>query len=145
MKKFILSLLITIITMGIMPCFADDIEEDYLDIAAKYCVIGDYNAAMLYLDKILERNPNNKQVSDLKRGLTHVIAQDKKSFIASANPYIKEAMEAKRIGNEKLEYENLIKATKNENAYLGYFYLGNYFRDKNDYMKALDEYNRGVS
>ena len=146
MKKFILSLFI--LALGLctaVPVFADDLEEDYLDIAANYCVIGDYNSALVYLDKILERNPNSKQASDLKMGLLHVISNDKKTYITSINPGIKQAMEYKQVGNERMEYETLLAATKGNNSYLAFYFLGNYFRDKNDYMKALDAYNSSVS
>ena len=78
MKKFILSLIILLLGLCITPAFADDLDEDYLDISANYCVMGDYESAMLYLDKIIERNPNNKEAQDLKKGLQHVINQDKK-------------------------------------------------------------------
>lgn len=146
MKKFILSLFILALGLcAAVPVFADDLEEDYLDIAANYCVIGDYNSALVYLDKILERNPNSKQASDLKMGLLHVISNDKKTYISSINPGIKQAMEYKQVGNERMEYETLLAATKGNNSYLAYYFLGNYFRDKNDYMKALDAYNSSVS
>lgn len=145
MKKVILSLFICLAVCSFMPAFADEIEEDYLDIAANYCVVGDYNSAMIYLDKILELNPNNKQVVDLKKGLSHVIAQDKKSFVTGVNPMIKQAMEAKRQGDSQGEITLLMNATKDTNAYLAYYYLGNYFRDKNSYLKALDAYNAAVS
>ncbi len=146
MKKFILSLIILLLGLcTAVPVFADDLEEDYLDIAANYCVIGDYNSAISYLDKILERNPNSKQASDLRMGLLHIISGDKKSYITALNPGIKQAMDYKQVGNERLEYDTLQNATKGNNAYLAYYFLGNYFRDKNDYMKALDAYNSSVS
>ena len=146
MKKFILSLIILLLGLcTAVPVFADDLEEDYLDIAANYCVIGDYNSAISYLDKILERNPNSKQASDLRMGLLHIISGDKKSYITALNPGIKQAMDYKQVGNERLEYDALQNATKGNNAYLAYYFLGNYFRDKNDYMKALDAYNSSVS
>lgn len=128
-----------------LPVFANEIEEDYLDMAANYCVIGDYNAAMDYLDKILNMDPNNTQVVDLKKGLSHVIAQDKKTFVASVNPKIKEAQEYKRVGDEQMELSVLNEATKENNGYLAYYYLGNFYRDKNDYMKALDAFNNSLS
>ena len=146
MKKFILSLFFIILGLCIsIPVQADELEEDYLDIAANYCVIGDYNSALIYLDKILERNPNSKQAADLRMGLLHVISQDKKSYVTAINPGIKEAMEYKQSGNDKMEYEALLRAAKGNNSYIAYYFLGNYFRDKNDYMKALDAYNSSVS
>lgn len=126
-------------------CFASEIEDDYLDIASNYCVMGDYNKAMEYLDKILSINPNNKQVQDLKKGLTHVISKDKKSFVEAVNPQVKQAQEYKRIGDEQMELSALTSATQGENGYLAYYYLGNFYRLKHDYQKAVDSYNSAVS
>lgn len=145
MKKFILSLIVVLAGCCILPVFADDVDEDYLDIAANYCVMGDYESAMVYLDKILERNPDSREAQDLKKGLQHVINQDKKSYVTGVNPGIKEAMNYKQTGDERREYETLLNATKGNNAYLAYYYLGNYFRDKNEYMKALDAFNSASS
>ena len=100
---------------------------------------------MEYLDKILTINPNNKQVLDLKKGLNHVIVQDKKSYVTSVNPMVKQAQEYKRNGDEKMELGTLLEAAKSENSYLAYYYLGNFYRSKRDYLKALDAYNAAVS
>lgn len=145
MKKFLLSLMLSMVICCNLQVFADEVEEDYLDIAANYCVIGDYDSALNYLDKILEINPNNKKVADLKKGLTHVIAADKKSFITGVNPFVKDAQEAKREGDERGEVSALINGTQAENSYLAYYYLGNYFRDKDNFLKALDAYNGALS
>lgn len=145
MKKFLLSIILTIAVCTNIPTFASEIEEDYLDMAANYCVIGDYNSAMEYLDKILSINPNNQQVIDLKKGLSHVIAQDKKTFITSVNPLIKQAQEYKRAGNEQMELSVLEEASQGQNAYLAFYYIGNFYRDKNDYIKALDAFNSATS
>lgn len=128
-----------------LPALSSEIEEDYLDIAANYCVVGDYNSAMQYLDKILTLNPDNKQVVDLKKGLAHVIVQDKKTFVSSVNPLIKQAQEYKRIGDERMEVSTLMSAAQSENSYLAYYYLGNFYRAKHDYSKALDSYNSALS
>lgn len=145
MKKLLLSILLIAAVSCYVPVFANEIEEDYLDMAANYCVIGDYNSAMEYLDKILTINPDNQQVIDLKKGLAHVIAQDKKTFVTSVNPLIKQAQEYKRVGDEQMELSTLNEAANSQNAYLAYYYLGNFYRDKNDYMKALDAFNSALS
>lgn len=145
MKKLLLSILLIAAVSCYVPVFANEIEEDYLDMAANYCVIGDYNSAMEYLDKILTINPDNQQVIDLKKGLAHVIAQDKKTFVTSVNPLIKQAQEYKRVGDEQMELSTLNEAASSQNAYLAYYYLGNFYRDKNDYMKALDAFNSALS
>ena len=116
MKRFLLLLLF--VSIGILPALSNEIEDDYLDIAANYCVVGDYNSAMTYLDKILQINPSNKHAADLKRGLNHVISKDKKSFIDNVSPLVREAMEYKRVGDETKEWNTLVKATEQENSYL---------------------------
>ncbi|MBQ8459265.1 tetratricopeptide repeat protein [bacterium] len=145
MKKFILSLILCLTVCSGMPAVSNEIEEDYLDIAADFCLIGDYNSAMSYLDKILNINPNNKHAADLKKGLSHLIAQDKKTFVTGINPLVKQAQEYKREGNERMEYTALINGTKSENAYIAYYYLGNFYRNQNNYLKALDAYNGALS
>ena len=66
MKKLLLSLIISAVSLSVnLPVLSNEIEEDYLDIASNYCVLGDYNSAIEYLDKILTINPNNQQVITL--------------------------------------------------------------------------------
>ncbi len=145
MKKLLLFLMLLIFANGISPVYADEIEEDYLDIAADYCIKGDYNSAIDYLDKLLVMQPDNKKVSDLKRGLSHIIAQDKKSYVSAVNPYVKQAQEYKRTGNEKMELNTLLDGAQSTNSYLAYYYLGNYYRNRMEYTKAIDAYNSAVS
>lgn len=145
MKKLLLSLLLSIAICFNMPIFADEIEDDYIDMAASYCISGDYTSASEVLDKLLSINPDSKRVNDLKKGLYHIIAQDKNSFISGVNPSVKRAQEYKRIGDEQGEYNSLVSGTQENNAHLAYYYLGNFFREKQDYMKAIDAYNSAVS
>lgn len=146
MKKLLLSISLSVALLCPTIAIADeDFIEDYLDIAANYCVTGDYTLAMEYLDKILLKQPDNKKAQDLKNGLTHVISGDKKTYITAVNPYIKEAQEYKRLGNEQGEYESLLSGTKAQNAYLAHYYLGNFYRERLNYSKALDSYNAALS
>lgn len=131
--------------LSYLPVFADELEDDYLDIASNYCVVGDYSSAMQYLDKVLAKNPSNQRAADLKRGLAHVISKDKKSFLDNVNPLIKQAMEYKRLGDDAAELNTLNQAAQGQNSYLAYFYLGNFYRDKHQYQKALDAYNSSTS
>ena len=120
-------------------------EDDYIDMAASYCISGDYKTAMSYLDKLLRINPENKRVLDLKKGLTHIMSGDKKSYVSAVNSSIKQAQEYKRMGNEQMEYRSLFEGTQGENSYLAYYFLGNFFRDRNNYEQAIDAYNNAVS
>lgn len=145
MKKFFIVLCIIYFAGIYIPTYGNEIEDDYFDISSNYCVMGDYNSAIEYLDKILNMNPNNQKAADLKKGLTHIISKDKKSFIDNVSPTIKQAMEYRKAGDEKKELSSLIQATKEPNAYLAYYYLGNYYRLKNDYPKAIDAFNASTS
>lgn len=145
MKKLIALLVCGLAIFVNMPAIADEIEDDYIDMAADYCISGDYASAMNYLDKLLRINPDNKRALDLKKGLNHIIARDKKSYISGVNPSVKEAQEYRRLGNEQMEYTSLINGTQGENSYLAYYYLGNFFRERNNYEKAIDAYNQAVS
>ncbi|MBP3820693.1 hypothetical protein J6G99_03510 [bacterium] len=142
MKRILLSIILALI---LVPVSASEIEDDYLDIAGDYCVVGDYNSAMEYINKILIINPSNQKAIDLKKGLNHVIANDKKSFIENVSPSVKQAMEYARTGDENGEYQSLLRATKEQNSYLAYYYLGNFYRRKNDFTRALDAFNSSSS
>lgn len=145
MKKILLSLTFILSLSCFIPALASEIEDDYLDIAANYCVVGDYNSAVQYLDKILRINPSNKHAMDLKNGLNHVISKDNKSFIDNVSPLVRQAMEYKRIGDETKEWNTLVKATGDSNAYLAFYYLGNFYRSKKEYKNALNAYNEASS
>ena len=142
-SRFLILFLIIVLSCGIG--FANEIEDDYFDIAGNYCVVGDYTSAMEYLDKILKINPSNQRAINLKKGLNHVISKDKKSFIEEVSPSVKAAMEYKRLGNEREELKYLIKGTQEPNSYLAYYYLGNFYRSKNDFKDAIDAYNASSS
>ena len=114
MKKIILSTILILAICNISPVFSNEIEDDYFDIVANYCVVGDYNSAIEYLDKIISLNPNNQRAYDLKRGLSHVLSGDKSSFVENVNPYIKKAMEYKRVGDEQAEINALFEGTKGQ-------------------------------
>lgn len=144
MKKVLLAAFI-VLSLCSVSVAANEIEDDYFDIAANYCVLGDYDSAMQYLDKILKINPDNKRASDLKNGLNHVINKDNKSFIDNVSPLVRQAMEYKRAGDETKEWNTLVKATEEANAYLAYYYLGNFYRSKKEYKNALNAFSASSS
>ena len=143
MKKFLLSVILCLVACT--NVFASEIEEDYLDMAASSCIMGEYRTAIEYLDKILYINPSNKKAQDLKKGLTHILSGDKNSYVLALNPALQKAMEYKLQGNEQGEYQALMNASSQPNSYLAYYYLGNFYRDRKDFLKALDSYNAALS
>lgn len=145
MKKLLLSIVFTSVICFNLPVFSNEIEEDYFDMAASYSAEGDYASAMQYLDNILRINPSNTQAQDLKRGLTHVMSKDNKTFVSSVNPMVKQAEEYRKIGDEDKELSSLLQGTQTSNAYLAYYYLGNFYRRNYQYSKAIDAFNSSVS
>lgn len=145
MKKLLLSIVFTSVICFNLPVFPNEIEEDYFDMAASYSAEGDYASAMQYLDNILRINPSNTQAQDLKRGLTHVMSKDNKTFVSSVNPMVKQAEEYRKIGDEDKELSSLLQGTQTNNAYLAYYYLGNFYRRNHQYSKAIDAFNSSVS
>ena len=112
MKKLLLSIVFTSVICFNLPVFSNEIEEDYFDMAASYSAEGDYASAMQYLDNILRINPSNTQAQDLKRGLTHVMSKDNKTFVSSVNPMVKQAEEYRKIGDEDKELSSLLQGTQ---------------------------------
>lgn len=145
MKKLLLSIVFTSVICFNLPVFSNEIEEDYLDMAASYSAEGDYASAMQYLDNILRINPSNPQAQDLKRGLTHVMSKDNKTFVSAVNPMVKQAEEYRKIGDEDKELSSLLRGTQTNNAYLAYYYLGNFYMRNHQYSKAIDAFNSSVS
>ena len=145
MKKLLLSIVFTSVICFNLPVFSNEIEEDYFDMAASYSAEGDYASAMQYLDNILRINPSNTQAQDLKRGLTHVMSKDNKTFVLSVNPMVKQAEDYRKIGDEDKELSSLLQGTQTNNAYLAYYYLGNFYRRSHQYSKAIDAFNSSVS
>lgn len=145
MKKLLLSIVFTSVICFNLPVFSNEIEEDYFDMAASYSAEGDYASAMQYLDNILRINPSNTQAQDLKRGLTHVMSKDNKTFVSSVNPMVKQAEEYRKIGDEDKELSSLLQGTQSNNAYLAHYYLGNFYRRNHQYSKAIDAFNSSVS
>ncbi|MCM1339682.1 MAG: tetratricopeptide repeat protein [Muribaculaceae bacterium] len=143
MRKFLLSIIIGMLIT--VPVAANEVEEDYLDMAAGYCVKGEYALAMDYLDKILMINSANTRVMNLKKGLTHIMNNDMQSYVAGVNPQVKQAHEYKRAGSDQGELQSLKNAAAQANSYLAYYYLGNFYRDRQDYLHALDSYNAALS
>ena len=68
MKRFLLAGLL-FLSLG---AHASEVTEDYFDIATNYSIEGNYRQAIIYLDKILVLEPENKSVADLRNGLNQI-------------------------------------------------------------------------
>ena len=121
--------------------FANEMTEDYFDIATNYCIDGNYSEALNYLDKILLVEPENKTVADLKNGLRQIIQGKNTSFILPKSSAVKQAVNYKKSGNKQGELTALTAA----NDYWAYYFLAQYYRQNKDYNQAINYFVKSVN
>lgn len=137
MKNFLLVGIIYALSIGFLS--ANEITDDYFDIATNYCVQGNYRAASEYLDRILLIEPNNKSVSDLRNGLRLVMQGKKSSFVNSLA--VESAKNARNLGNKQKELKELSLGTD----YWSYYFLGEYYKKNEQYSDAIAAYVKSVN
>ena len=122
-----------------MPAWASEITEDYFDIASNYCIQGNYTQAANYLDKILQLEPNNKNIQDLRNGLRQIIQGKNTSFIKSAA--VNKSITAKKSGDKQAELTALLGG----NDYWAYYFTGIYYKENKDYTNAISYFVKSVN
>lgn len=137
MKKFLLAGLVFALSVGFS--YANEITDDYFDIATNYCIQGNYRSASEYLDRILLIEPDNKNVSDLRNGLRLVMQGKRTSFVQSL-PVIK-AKNARNLGNKEKELKELMAGAD----YWAYYFLGEYYKKNENYSDAIAAYVKSVN
>ena len=139
MKKVLLAALLSLLIF--CPVFANEMTEDYFDIATNYVVQGNYREALNYLDKILMVEPNNKSVQDLRNGLRQIIQGNNKSFILSKSSAVKQSIDAKKAGNKQDELNALLSG----NDYWANYFLGEYYKENKDYTQAIEYFVKSIN
>ncbi len=138
MKKFILLCLI-------FPCLAvcaNEVTEDYFDIASDYATYGKYSDAMIYVDKILQIEPNNADAKDLKNTLIRVTNPNAKSYLTYNDKTIQQAQQYKKQGERNRQISTLASAT---NDFWSIFLLAQYYRDNGDYNNAISYFQKATN
>lgn len=139
MKKLLLTGLFFALICS--SAYANELTEDYFDIATNYCIEGNYVDAAAYLDKILLIEPGNKNVADLRNGLKQIIQGQNTSFILPKSNAVKQAVNAKKAGNKQGELTALAAG----NDYWAYYFLGNFHKNNRDYNQAVSYYIKSVN
>ena len=139
MKRLLLAALFCVIYCP-FAC-ANEVVEDYFDIATNYCVEGDYIQAANYLDKILLIEPNNKTVQDLRNGLKQIIQGRNTSFILPKSAAVNQAVNYKKSGNKQSE----LTALTGGSDYWAYYFLGQFYRQNKDYNQAINYFIKSVN
>ena len=138
MKKFILLCLI-------FPCLAacaNEVTEDYFDIASDYATYGKYSDAMIFVDKILQIEPNNADAKDLKNTLIRVTNPNAKSYLTYNDKTIQQAQQYKKQGERNRQISTLASAT---NDFWSIFLLAQYYRDNGDYNNAISYFQKATN
>jgi len=130
-----------ILSALILPAKANEIIDDYMDIISNDCILGDYQDAVKYLDKIIRLTPNNQEYKKLKDLLYQLGTTNQKSFISGYNPELDKAFRAKLAG-DRIGEENALKLATHGGNFWAYAYLGDYFRESGKYEAAIDSYLR---
>ena len=142
MKKLLLTSLLLFIPF--MPALADDITEDFLDIAADYCIQGNYTEAVNYVNKAIAHEPNNTNLTAIKEGIYRIQNRNAKSYLTINNPEIKTAEEYKKSGNKTKEIEALTAGVNAQNPWATY-YMAEYYRSVKQYNTALNYYDKTLA
>lgn len=144
MKKILL--LCLILPFLSFQVTANEITEDYLDIAANYCIEGNYNEALVYLNKILAIEPDNNEAKELKAAAIRVMSPTGVSYLSSHNAQVKQALIFKKQGNKQKELSTLLNAiNSNPQNYWACYYLAEYYRKNNNYSNAINYYQKALS
>lgn len=136
MKRFILLCLI-------FPCIsvcANEITEDYFDIATNYCIYGKYTDALNYTNKILQIEPYNQDAKDLKNTLLRITNPNIDSYLTSTNPNLYNAFKYKKNGNRKM----FIQTLEQGNDYWSNYFLAEYYSENSNFLKAEEYYKRAI-
>lgn len=137
MKRFILLCLI-------FPCIsvcANEITEDYLDIATNYATFGQYRQAQEYIDKILQIEPSDSEARELKSALSRIQNPSINSYLTTTNGALKQAFLAKKDGNRNGMLNTL---NSGQNDFWSNYFLAEYYRDNKNPQNAIQFYKKAI-
>lgn len=135
MKKL---LLLCLIFVG-LSVNANEMIEDYFDIASNYCLYGKYKDAINYVDKIIAIDPYNADARELKQVLIRATNPKTKSYLNITEQKINEAYLAKKSGDENAQ----LKALSGNDFWSNYF-SAQYYRDKRDFDKSVFYFQKAI-
>ena len=137
MKRFVLLCLI-------FPCIsvcANEITEDYLDIATNYATFGQYREAQEYIDKILQIEPSDSEAKELKSALSRIQNPSINSYLTTTNGALKQAFLAKKDGNRN---GMLYTLNSGQNDFWSNYFLAEYYRDNQNPQNAIQFYKKAI-
>ena len=141
MKKLVSACIIGFL-FSTTSIFASELTEDYFDIASEYATYGKYSDAMVYVDKILQLEPNNSDAKELKNTLIRVTNSNAKSYLTSFDKNYQQAENYKNQGNKSKQISQLASATSD---YWSMFTLANIYKNNSDFKNAVTYYQKAIT
>lgn len=135
-KKFLLLCLI-------FPCIsvcANELTEDYFDIATNYCVYGKYSDALNYINKILQVEPSNQDAKELKNTLLRIMNPNVESYLTTTDQNLKQAFAYKKAGDR----QGFVSKLENKNDFWSNYFLAEYHRENNNPQNAIIYYKKAI-
>lgn len=123
-----------------IPVSANELTEDYLDIATNYCTYGKYEDAIVYINKILQIEPNNTEAKELKNTLLRIQNPEIQSYLTSVNQTLSKAFSFKKSGDRKKQLDTL---SSMPNDFWANYFLAEYYRE-NDLDKSIFYYQKAI-
>ena len=140
MKKAVILVLCLLFSCN-FAC-ANEIVEDYFDIASNYVTYGQYIEATEYLNKILEIEPSNYDAISLKNVILRITNPQAKSYLSTNNENINQAFTSKRQGDKNKLISTL---SSNQNDFWSCYLLADVYYNNRDYSNAIDYYKKSIN
>ncbi len=125
------------------PCIfvcANEMTEDYMDIATNYCIYGKYKDAINYVEKVLLIEPDNTDAKELKNTLLRITNPNIQSYLSSTNQNIGQASAKKKFGDRVGQLDSLNKS----NDFWSNYLLAEYYKDNNNSLNAISYYQKAI-
>lgn len=142
--KRVLFLVLIVLVIGFRPIFANEMAEDYVDMATSYAAEGDYIQALDYVNRALRIVPQDKDIIELKSTLEGVLNPNFKSILTSLNPFLINVKSAKKQGNSSLEL-TILKQNADAGNHWAAYLLANKYNDMNDFSQAITYYQKVIN
>ena len=140
MKKAVILVLCLMFSCNFV--LANEIVEDYFDIASNYVTSGQYKEATEYLNKILEIEPSNYDAISLKNVILRITNPQAKSYLSTNNKNINQAFIAKQQG-DKNKFVSALSSTQND--FWSCYLLADFNYNNRDWTNAIDYYKKAIN
>lgn len=125
------------------PCLsmcANELTEDYFDIATNYCVYGRYSDALGYVNKILQVDPSNSDAKELKNTILRIQNPNVESYLTTTDKNLNQAFSFKKSGNR----QGFVNKLASMNDFWSNYFLAEYYRENFNPQSAINYYKKAI-